>query len=80
MESPGVALAKGPTAVLPVEPGRLVGGKYQLVRLLGGGSMGEVWVAEHRTLNERVAVKLMTRGGDLDGLEEAASAAARFKF
>jgi serine/threonine protein kinase len=78
--SPGVALAKGSTAVLPVEPGRLVGGKYQLVRLLGGGSMGEVWVAEHRTLNEQVAVKLMTRGGDLDSLEEVGSAAARFKF
>jgi serine/threonine protein kinase len=80
VESPGAAFAKGPTAVLPVEPGRLVGGKYQLVRLLGGGSMGEVWVAEHRTLNEQVAVKLMTRGGDLDSLEATASAAARFKF
>jgi serine/threonine-protein kinase len=73
-------LAKGATEVLPVERGRIVGGKYELVRRLGGGSMGEVWVAEHRSLNERVAVKLMTRGPSADGLEDAASAAARFRF
>jgi serine/threonine protein kinase len=80
VRTPNVALAKGPTLALPIAAGRLVGGKYELLRRLGGGSMGEVWVAEHRSLHERVAVKLLSRGADGDGLEDAASAAARFRF
>jgi serine/threonine-protein kinase len=60
--------------------GQLIAGKYELIRLLGRGSMGEVWVARHRTLDHDVALKLLTRppwGGDI---EDAATAAARFRF
>jgi eukaryotic-like serine/threonine-protein kinase len=39
--------------------GQLVGGKYRLVRLLGKGGMGSVWLAEHTTLKNQVAVKLI---------------------
>jgi hypothetical protein len=75
-----VALAEGPTAVVPMTPGRIVGGRYELVHQLGVGSMGEVWVAHHRTLRERVAVKVLSRGSEFNSLEDAATAAARFRF
>lgn len=38
---------------------KVVGGKYKLLRPLGGGGMGWVWVAEHLTLNALVALKFM---------------------
>jgi len=66
--------------VLPTRPGLLVGGRYELIRRLGAGSMGEVWVARHRTLDERVAVKLLARSPEHVEFEDAATAAARFRF
>jgi serine/threonine protein kinase len=42
-----------------VEPGQLIGGKYEIERLLGKGSMGEVWRARHATLEDSYAVKLI---------------------
>ena len=41
------------------EAGHAVGGKYELLRPLGRGSMGEVWVAHHRALGQQVAVKIL---------------------
>src|SRR5688572_30302119 len=38
----------------------IVGGKYKLLRPLGGGGMGRVWVAEHTTLHALVALKFMS--------------------
>jgi serine/threonine protein kinase len=65
-----------------VEPGHVIAGKFELVRLLGRGSMGEVWVAHHRTLGENVALKLLTMeaegGVSLD--ENPDAAVARFRF
>jgi serine/threonine-protein kinase len=58
----------------------VVGGKYELVKLLGRGSMGEVWSARHRTLDELVAVKLLARAAPHGVLEELTQAAARFRF
>jgi serine/threonine-protein kinase len=61
--------------------GYVLGGKYQLLRILGRGSMGEVWSARHATLDEQVAVKIMTRDPTLGGdLHEDVRAAARFRF
>jgi serine/threonine protein kinase len=40
-------------------PGDLIGGKYGLVRLLGEGGMGSVWVAENLALKANVALKLI---------------------
>ncbi len=59
----------------------LVGEKYVLVRPLGTGGMGTVWIARDRVLDVHVAVKLLAlEGGDVEVharrmLEEARTAA-----
>jgi eukaryotic-like serine/threonine-protein kinase len=40
-------------------PGDVVGNKYGLLRLLGEGGMGSVWVAENMALKANVALKLI---------------------
>ncbi|MDC3962777.1 serine/threonine protein kinase [Polyangium jinanense] len=42
-------------------PGDLIGGKYQLQRVLGQGGMGAVWVARNLSLDADVALKLIRR-------------------
>jgi tetratricopeptide (TPR) repeat protein/tRNA A-37 threonylcarbamoyl transferase component Bud32 len=39
--------------------GRLVGGRYRVVKKLGGGGMGSVYEAEHVLIGRRVALKLL---------------------
>src|SRR5882672_9721554 len=63
-----------------IDVGGLVANKYELVRLLGRGSMGEVWVAHHRTLKEHVALKLLTQAPLGEDREEGRTAVARFRF
>ncbi len=41
------------------EPGSIVGGKYEIVGVLGKGGMGVVFEAIHRRLNQRVALKML---------------------
>jgi serine/threonine-protein kinase len=53
----------------------IVGGKYELVRKIGTGAMGEVWAARHKTLDEEVAIKLVLRNVDH---EDGTSAESRF--
>ena len=64
-------------------PGVIVEQKYSLVRLLGEGGMGSVWVARNLTLNSHVALKLMRAdfaqavpGAGERMLQEARAAAA----
>ena len=39
-------------------PGRrIASGKYELLRKIGVGAMGEVWTAKHLSLDEEVAIK-----------------------
>ncbi len=65
---------------MPFEPevGHTVAGKYDLLRLLGRGSMGEVWLARHNTLAEEVAVKFLKI--DMPGEDELAMWVSRFLF
>lgn len=59
----------GATLVAVPAP-RLLAGRYQLERRLGGGGMGTVYVAFDASLDRRVAVKLIRQ--DLAGLPGAA--------
>jgi len=61
-------LAASPPAVLA--PGVTVGGKYRLLRRLGAGGMGEVWVAENRDTGAELAVKMVR--GPANGDDSAA--------
>ena len=38
---------------------QIIAGKYRLIRVLGKGGMGSVWLAEHLSLHTPVAVKLI---------------------
>ena len=59
-----------------IDVGRVVAGKYELVRLIGKGAMGEVWLATHNTLGGEFAIKLVQPSED----EEDESAAGRFQL
>jgi serine/threonine protein kinase len=51
----------------------LVGGKYEIGRLLGRGGMGSVWEARHVSLGTKVAIKFVE-------VEQAQSEEARARF
>lgn len=46
--------------LMSLGPGTLIGSNVRLVRVLGQGGMGSIWIAEHLTLHTQVAVKFMT--------------------
>jgi serine/threonine protein kinase len=59
--------------------GSVVAQKYRLVRVLGEGGMGAVWVAQNLTLGVQVALKLIRAEieGRVDGLSERLLTEAR---
>ncbi|MBQ9725928.1 MAG: protein kinase, partial [Kiritimatiellae bacterium] len=42
-----------------LSPGTLIDGTFELLRPIGEGGMGEVWLARDRTLGRDVALKAM---------------------
>jgi serine/threonine-protein kinase len=49
--------------------GELISDKYRLLRLLGEGGMGVVWLARNLALDSDVAIKLLRAGAKTDNLE-----------
>ena len=41
------------------QPDQLVGGRYRVVRKIGGGGMADVYLCEDLTLGRRVAIKVL---------------------
>jgi serine/threonine-protein kinase len=73
-----VIAGSAPEAVLPPDTPTEIGG-VRLIRVLGKGAMGEVYLGRHRTMDVDVAVKLMlqTAGADADRFLQEVRAAAR---
>jgi serine/threonine protein kinase len=69
----------GPSASEIVTPtiGSIVADRFELIRELGRGSMGSVWLANHLTLQVRCAIKFMS--GDWH-MREDRSFRTRFEF
>ena len=66
-----------PASVPPgLKEGMLIANKYELLRKLGTGAMGEVWAARHLSLDEEVAIKLVKRDVEHAFVGTAAAAAA----
>jgi eukaryotic-like serine/threonine-protein kinase len=61
-----------------IEIGHIVANKYELIRMLASGAMGEVWLAQHLTLGEEFAVKFLRPGSDTPNDE--VTSRARFLF
>jgi serine/threonine-protein kinase len=57
-----------------IEAGQVIDGKYRVVKLLGQGGMGAVYLAEHTVIGRRVALKVLL--GNIAGNE---TAVARFE-
>ena len=62
-----------------LDVGHVIAQKYVLVRLLGVGAMGQVWVARHVGLQQTFAVKLMVPPAADDDREDLATALKRFE-
>lgn len=70
LDEPGSGPLSG-RRMSPYVPGLIVADKYELLRPLGAGGMGEVWVAHHLGLDIDVAVKFIGSVGATEpGLAE----------
>ena len=66
-----VSILKGDDVVAPsnaYRAGELISDKYRLLRLLGEGGMGVVWLARNLALDSDVAIKLLRAGERTDKL------------
>src|SRR5688572_16861325 len=53
---------------VPVKPGDVIAGKYEIERVIGRGGMGVVVVASHVDLHQKVAIKFLLPEACLSGV------------
>lgn len=58
-EAPQVRIHESDSLMLPSLVGRVLGGRYEVLELLGEGGMSAVYRCLHRSLNQIVAVKVL---------------------
>ena len=70
----------------PVDPlvGQTVAGRYKVIKLLGEGGMGQVYLAEHFAIEKRVALKVLRseyahKGDIVTRFQQEAISASRIK-
>ncbi len=51
--------SRSKTTVIDLAPGATIGGVYTVIKLLGLGGMGEVYLARHETLGKKCALKVI---------------------
>lgn len=73
----GSPAAAGPGTTLACLPGQLLAARFRLLRLLGTGGTGRVWLAEDVTTGDPVALKFLDRLAEADGGVAARAALAR---
>lgn len=67
--------AAGPPTLSGIGPGSVVGGRFEILAVLGSGGMGVVYKARDRELDEVVAVKMLKTGAG----EDLSTAAGRLR-
>ncbi len=86
LDAPAAAAPEAPSAAASLASGRLIGGRYEIVRPLGAGAMGAVYEARNRAIERRVALKVLHPGFSHDpstlqrfGAEARAAGRARHR-
>ena len=82
LDGPATLTGSNPAAPVPhadvFSPGDLLGGVYEIVRVLGSGGMGQVYQAHDQLLNRLVAIKVSWPEAPADILLQEARALAAF--
>jgi len=55
----GVQSNHGASSLINLAPGAIIGGVYEIIKLLGRGGMGEVYLARHAGLGRKCALKVI---------------------
>ncbi len=52
---------RGGSGSIPIGPGTIIGGTFKIISTIGEGGMGTVYLAQHRTLPQKFALKILAQ-------------------